>query len=69
MNRPDTKSAAGWVSVHQCPGCGHAVELAAMNLRAVTSGIITCASCGRFGSIEIKIVDRSVLAADAVGKQ
>jgi transcription elongation factor Elf1 len=45
-----------WESVHECPRCGHPVRLANLDLKAVTSGVVTCARCGLTGSINIQIV-------------
>src|SRR5258708_7123393 len=30
-----------WESVHVCPNCGHAINLAELDLRAITTGIVT----------------------------
>jgi transcription elongation factor Elf1 len=47
-----------WESVHVCPNCGHVVNLAELDLRAITTGIVTCPSCDRSGQIEIKVIDQ-----------
>ncbi len=47
-----------WDSVHECLRCGHFVKLADLNLKAVTTGVVTCAKCNLTGSINIQIVER-----------
>jgi len=47
-----------WESVHVCPNCGHAINLAELDLRAITTGIVTCPSCDSSGQIEIQIIDQ-----------
>jgi len=46
-----------WESVHVCPGCGHVINLADLDMRAITTGIVTCPSCDWSGQIEIQIAD------------
>jgi hypothetical protein len=50
-----------WVSVHQCPSCHHSVDLGALDLGAVTSGIVSCPKCEWAGRIEIRVVDSNSL--------
>jgi transcription elongation factor Elf1 len=45
-----------WESVHECPRCGHALGLADLDLKAVTTGAVTCVRCDLTGSINIQIV-------------
>jgi transcription elongation factor Elf1 len=47
-----------WESVHVCPNCGHVTNLAELDLRAITTGIVTCPSCDWSGQMEIQIVDQ-----------
>jgi predicted RNA-binding Zn-ribbon protein involved in translation (DUF1610 family) len=47
-----------WESVHVCPNCGHVINLAELDLRAITTGIVTCPSCDWSGPIEIQIIDQ-----------
>ena len=49
--------AQTWESVHVCPECGHVTNLAELDLRAITTGIVTCANCDWSGQIEIQIID------------
>jgi hypothetical protein len=46
-----------WESVHVCPGCGHVINLADLDMRAIITGIVTCPGCDWSGQIEIQIVD------------
>ena len=41
-----------WESVHVCPNCGFIINLAELDLQAVTAGIVTCPSCPWSGQIE-----------------
>lgn len=45
-----------WESVHVCPSCGYVINLADLDLRAITTGIVACLSCDWSGQIEIQIV-------------
>jgi transcription elongation factor Elf1 len=47
---------AQWQSVHECPRCRHFIRLADLDLKAVTTGVVTCMKCGLTGSINIQIV-------------
>jgi ribosomal protein L37AE/L43A len=47
-----------WESVHVCPNCGHVINLAELDLRAITTGIVTCPNCDWSGQIEIQIIDQ-----------
>lgn len=47
-----------WESVHVCPNCGHVVNLAELDFRAITTGIVICPSCDWSGQIEIQIIDQ-----------
>ena len=59
MAAGSTKDQNGrsWESVHVCPNCGHIFNLAELDLRAITTGIATCLSCGWSGQIEITVID------------
>ena len=46
----------GWESVHVCPNCKHVINLAEIDLRAITTGIVSCPRCEWAGKIEIQIV-------------
>ena len=46
-----------WKSVHVCPNCGLAIDLAELDMTAVTTGILTCPRCEWSGRIEITVVD------------
>ncbi len=52
------QDAPSWESVHVCPNCGHVINLAELDLRAITTGIVTCPSCDWSGQIEIQIIDQ-----------
>jgi hypothetical protein len=47
-----------WESVHVCPNCGHVINLAELDLRAITTGIAICPSCDWSGQIEIQVIDQ-----------
>jgi uncharacterized UBP type Zn finger protein len=47
-----------WESVHECTRCGHSVGLADLDLKAVTTGAVTCVRCDLAGSINIQIIVR-----------
>jgi predicted RNA-binding Zn-ribbon protein involved in translation (DUF1610 family) len=54
-NKHDGQS---WESVHVCPNCGRVINLAELDLRAITTGIVPCPSCDWSGQIEIQVVDQ-----------
>jgi len=54
----NSEDGQSWESVHVCPNCGHVINLAQLDLRAVTTGIVTCPSCDWSGQIEIQVVDQ-----------
>jgi hypothetical protein len=60
MDAGSTNNGDGqsWESVHVCPNCVHVINLAELDLRAITTGIVTCPSCDWSGQIDIKIIDR-----------
>lgn len=45
-----------WESVHACPKCEGVVNLADLDLRAITTGIVTCPGCGWTGAVVIQVV-------------
>jgi hypothetical protein len=45
-NGPVGEDRRHWESVHVCPRCGHVINLAELDLRAITTGIVTCPSNG-----------------------
>lgn len=47
-----------WESVHICQDCGLVINLAEMDFKAVTTGMIECPRCKHSGLIEIQIVER-----------
>ena len=53
MEAPEAK----WESVHICPSCGYAQNLADLDLKAITTGLVDCPRCGWTGRIEIRIVE------------
>ena len=46
-----------WESVHVCEKCGHRLNLADIDLMAITSGIVECPKCEWSGPITIQIID------------
>ena len=55
---PDCDERNHWESVHVCPNCGQIINLAELDLRAITTGIVTCPSCDWSGQIEIQVIDQ-----------
>ena len=53
-----SKDGLSWESVHVCPSCGRVINLAELDLRAITTGIVACPSCDWSGQIEIQIIDQ-----------
>ena len=60
MSANDTvrENGQSWESVHVCPNCGHVINLAGLDLRAITTGIVNCPSCDWSGQIEIQVIDQ-----------
>jgi len=52
-----TDDSQHWESVHVCPECGRALNLADIDLKTITTGIVECPFCDWSGPIEIQIVD------------
>ncbi len=52
------QDAQSWESVHVCPNCGHVINLAELDLRAITTGIVSCPNCDWSGQIEIQVIDQ-----------
>jgi predicted RNA-binding Zn-ribbon protein involved in translation (DUF1610 family) len=57
LQPPDTNGQQQWESVHQCPKCGHTVNLGEMDLRAISTGMIVCPRCEWSGPVRIEIVE------------
>ena len=57
MKTGPTNEGKSWESVHICPKCGHVINLAEIDLRTITTGIVECPLCGWSGRIEIQIVE------------
>jgi predicted RNA-binding Zn-ribbon protein involved in translation (DUF1610 family) len=59
MSSSDTvpENGQAWESAHVCPNCGHVINLAELDMQALTTGIVTCPSCDWSGQIEIQVVD------------
>lgn len=55
--RTNSRLAESWESVHVCPICGHVINLAEFDMRAITTGIANCPSCEWSGQIEIQVVE------------
>jgi len=60
MSASETVPANGqaWESAHVCPNCGHVINLAELDMQALTTGIVTCPNCDWSGQIEIQVVDQ-----------
>jgi predicted RNA-binding Zn-ribbon protein involved in translation (DUF1610 family) len=58
IGSPNEQDRQSWESVHVCPNCGQVINLAELDLKAITTGIVTCPSCDWSGQIEIQIVDQ-----------
>jgi predicted RNA-binding Zn-ribbon protein involved in translation (DUF1610 family) len=54
---PDLNRKKQWESAHRCPQCSHVINLEEIDLRAITTGIITCPKCGWSGQVSIEIVE------------
>ena len=46
-------------SAHVCPKCGFVLNLAEIDLKAATIGIVICPRCELSGPIEIQIVEHT----------
>ena len=57
-NDTSRENGQAWESVHVCPNCGHFINLAELDLRAITTGIAICPSCDWSGQIEIQVIDQ-----------
>jgi predicted RNA-binding Zn-ribbon protein involved in translation (DUF1610 family) len=57
LQPPDTNGQKQWESVHQCPKCGHTLNLGEMDLRAISTGMIVCPRCEWSGPVRIEIVE------------
>jgi len=60
MGASDTvrENGQSWESVHVCPTCGHVINLAESDMKAIATGIVTCPSCDWSGQIEMQVVDQ-----------
>lgn len=60
MSASDTvpENGQAWESAHVCPNCGHVINLAELDMQALTTGIVACPSCDWSGQIEIQVVDQ-----------
>jgi hypothetical protein len=45
-----------WESVHVCQNCDLAINLSEIDLRAVTTGIVSCSRCEWTGRLDIQII-------------
>jgi predicted RNA-binding Zn-ribbon protein involved in translation (DUF1610 family) len=58
-NQPaDDNNHKEWQSVHKCPKCGHVVNLDETDLQVISTGMISCPTCGWFGPVRIKIMEQ-----------
>jgi ribosomal protein L37AE/L43A len=58
--RQKASAKVHWESVHVCPTCEHVINLAEIDLKAITTGIVACPNCDWSGPIEITITDGTV---------
>jgi hypothetical protein len=56
LQSPDTNGKK-WESAHRCPQCGYVLNLEEIDLRAITTGIITGPKCDWSGQVSIEIVE------------
>ena len=54
----NTEDGQAWESVHVCPNCGQVINLSELDMKAITTGIVTCPNCDWSGQIEIQVVDQ-----------
>ncbi|RZU43661.1 hypothetical protein BDD14_5351 [Edaphobacter modestus] len=54
---PDPRERRHWESVHICPKCDHVLNLAEIDLKTITTGIVSCLNCDWSGPIEIQMID------------
>lgn len=59
---PQSDEDKAWESAHVCPNCEYVINLAVIDLRAITTGILSCPRCEWAGKIEIQIVNGERLA-------
>jgi transcription elongation factor Elf1 len=55
---PNANDRKHWESVHVCPKCHHVLNLAEIDLRTITTGIVSCPNCEWSGPIEIQMLDQ-----------
>ena len=56
-HKPPTQSVRQWESVHRCRGCGHLTNLEEIDLRGISTGIISCPKCNKSDIVRIEIVE------------
>lgn len=54
---PDPSEKKHWESVHICPKCEHVINLAEIDLKTITTGIVSCPHCDWSGPVEIRVTD------------
>ena len=47
---------------HECRTCGHAVRIDDIDLNVIAIGVITCPKCETSGPINVKIIEKSLVA-------
>lgn len=57
----DVEGNISWESVHVCPSCDLAIDLAGLDLGSVTTGVVSCPRCEWAGRIEISVVNANRL--------
>ena len=58
VDSADQHDGESWESVHIGPRCGHIINLAELDLTAITTGIVACPNCDWSGQIEIQIINQ-----------
>jgi uncharacterized paraquat-inducible protein A len=53
----NVEQSISWESVHVCPNCDLAIDLARLDLGSVTTGVVSCPRCDWAGRIEISVVN------------
>lgn len=54
---PNPRGATHWESVHVCPKCSHILNLAEIDLKTITTGIVECPRCDWIGPVEIQVAE------------
>jgi transcription elongation factor Elf1 len=55
---PEDRGTGQLANVHKCFNCGHTIALEQIDMKTITSGVITCTECGKSGPVNIEIVPK-----------